>query len=203
MQAVRRFDPSRQVRLITYAVWWIRQMIVHALSGQSRVFSLPVKLSPVAARFRDEVAALGAALDHAPSAQEIADGLDISEAEADALMRIAGVDISLSAPIGTDRDGERREVGDALAERGGPAVEETLIRQAVSRELRRAVAELDPKESEVVRLRFGLDGADPLTLQEVGARLGVSRERVRQIEVRAKEKLRQSQKAQALRTCLN
>src|SRR5262249_13570588 len=88
MEAARRFDPDRNVKFITYAVWWVRQSIAHALSGQTRAFSLPQKLSGVAARFSREVASLTESLNRSPTAQEIADDLDISEGEVAALIRI-------------------------------------------------------------------------------------------------------------------
>jgi RNA polymerase primary sigma factor len=203
IEAARRFDPDRNVKFITYAVWWVRQAIMQALSVQARIFSLPAKLSPVAARFRREVSALSEELDHAPSAQEIADDLDISEAEAGALMRITGEDVSLSDRLAGGADDEGRELGDVLAQQTTPLVEDELIRQALVSQIHSVLGELDPREREVMSLRFGLEGGEPQTLQQIGNRLRLSRERVRQIEARAKEKLRRSQKAQELRSGLN
>ncbi|NUR53192.1 MAG: sigma-70 family RNA polymerase sigma factor, partial [Acidobacteria bacterium] len=100
MEAARRFDPDRNVKFITYAVWWVRQAIMHALSGQVRAFSLPQKISGVAARFGREVAELTDHLERAPTRREIAEGLDISEADVDALRRIGSSDVSLNQPIG-------------------------------------------------------------------------------------------------------
>src|SRR5436309_12634539 len=95
MEAAKRFDPERNVKFISYAVWWVRQAITHALSGQTRAFSLPQKLSGVAARFGREVAELTEQLDRSPTTTEIAQDLDISEADVDALMRIGTSDVSL------------------------------------------------------------------------------------------------------------
>lgn len=201
IEAARRFDPSRNVKFVTYAVWWVRQAILHALSVQARVFSLPAKLSAVASRFERDVAALGSQLDHAPSTREIADGLELSEATVDALTRISGDDVSLSDRIGDEENG--RELAETLEQDTIPPVEMALIREARQRTVRVALAELDTKEQEVVRLRFGLDGGEPRTLQEIGDRLHLSRERVRQLEARAKEKLRRSKRARDLRGCLN
>jgi RNA polymerase primary sigma factor len=203
IEAARRFDPGRNVKFITYAVWWIRQAIMHALSDQARAFSLPARLSPVAARFGRQVAALTAHLDHAPTVEEIADDLDISVGEADALMYIGDEDVSLSEPVGPDSEHEPRELSDMLAQKTVPPVEAAMIRRAFSSQLRAALTELDPREREVVALRFGLRGGEPLTLQQIGNRLRLSRERVRQIESRAKEKLRRSGKAGELRSYLN
>ncbi len=198
IEAARRFDPNRNVKFITYAVWWIRQAIVHALSDQARAFSLPTKLSGVAARFGREVEALATALDHAPTPREIAKDLDISEAAVDALLQIRGEDVSLSDPVGGD--GRGRALGDTLAQVQVPAVEDEIIHEEEIDELAAALLELGGKEREVVSLRYGLNDDEPRTLQQIGDRLHLSRERVRQIESRAKEKLRRSEK---LRSHLN
>jgi RNA polymerase sigma factor (sigma-70 family) len=132
----------------------------------------------------------------------VADDLDISEADATALMQISGEDVSLSDPIGGGRE-DRREVEDVLEQVMIPAVDEALVHEAVIGQLRKAVAELSAKEREVMRMRFGLDGGEPRTLQEVGDRLKLSRERVRQIEYRAKEKLRQSTRLRGVKSSLN
>jgi RNA polymerase primary sigma factor len=198
IEAARRFDPGRNVKFITYAVWWIRQSIMHALSDQARVFSLPAKLSGVAARFPRQVAALAASLDHAPTSREIADDLDITESAVAALLRISGEDVSLSDPV--SRAGRGREFGETLAQDQVPPVEDEIVRQEDIDELAAALLELEGREQEVVRLRFGLEDDEPRTLQEIGTRLRLSRERVRQIEFRAKEKLRRSDR---LRSHLN
>ena len=203
MEAARRFDPDRNVKFITYAVWWVRQAIMHALSGQVRAFSLPQKISGVAARFGREVAELTDHLERAPTRREIAEGLDISEADVDALRRIGSSDVSLNQPIGDD-DGDSPELGDMLEQAIEPPIEDALIHEAAVERVRDALTELDDKEREVVTLRFGLDrDGEPRTLQEVGDALGLSRERIRQIESRAKDRLRRSKRAGELRSYLN
>lgn len=202
IEAARRFDPDRNVKFITYAVWWIRQALMHALSEQARAISLPPKLSSVAARFGREVAALATQLHRTPTTREIAEGLEISEADVQALARIGGSDVSLSDRVGPD--GEGPELGDTLEQGTVPAVDEVLSRRALVESLDAALADLDEKEREVVRLRFGLrsDG-ETQTLQEIGDRMHLSRERIRQIEARAKDKLRRSKKVHELRSSLN
>jgi RNA polymerase primary sigma factor len=155
IEAARRFDPSRNVKFITYAVWWIRQAMMHALSDQTRAFSFPPKM----------FSTLRAGLD----------------------------DVSLNAPVsaaGRGGDEDRRELGDVLVQPHVAPIEDAMIHQADLDELAGALHDLDGKEQEVVRLRFGLEDDEPRTLQEIGDRLHLSRERVRQIESRAKEKLR-------------
>ena len=203
MEAARRFDPDRNVKFITYAVWWVRQAIMHALSGQVRAFSLPQKLSGVAARFGREVAELTEQLERVPTTSEIAEDLEISEADVDALRRIGSSDVSLSEHIGAG-DADSPELGDMIEQVAVPPIDESLIHDAAVRRVRDALTELEEKEREVVTLRFGLDrDGEPRTLQEVGDTLGLSRERIRQIESRAKDKLRRSKRAGELRSYLN
>lgn len=201
MEAARRFDPTRNVKFISYAVWWVRQALLHVLSDQSRIISVPPKLSGPASKLGRHLAALATQLDREPTAREVADDLDISEADATALMLIGGEDVSLSDRLGGRED--RREVEDVLEQVMIPAIDEALVHEAVVDQLRKAVAELGSKEREVMRMRFGLDGGEPRTLQEVGDRLKLSRERVRQIEYRAKEKLRQSTRLRGVKSSLN
>lgn len=202
MEAARRFDPARNVKFITYAVWWVRQAVTHALSGQTRAFTLPQKLSSVAARFGREVATLTEQLQRSPTAREIAEGLDLSEGEVEALLRIGDRDVSLNDPVATGDDAP--ELGDMLEQVSVPPAEEALIHRRLHARVRHALGELDGREREVLELRYGLDrDGDPRTLQEVGEKLGLTRERIRQIEVRAKEKVRKSKRAGELRSYLN
>jgi RNA polymerase primary sigma factor len=156
IEAARRFDPSRNVKFITYAVWWIRESMMHVLSDQTRAFSFPPKLFPV-----------------------LGQGVD---------------DVSLSEPATRGDEDPSRPLVDVLTKDLVPPVEEEMIHQADLDELTAALGDLDGKEREVVRLRFGLEDDEPRTLQEIGERMHLSRERVRQIEVRAKDKLRRSAK---------
>jgi RNA polymerase primary sigma factor len=203
IEAAKRFDPGRNVKFITYAVWWVRQSILHALSSQSRVFSLPQKVSGAALRFRRDVAELAETLDRAPSVEEIAARLGLSQSEINALMQLGATDVSLSDLVaGEGPDGVHVE--DMLEQVAVPAAEEAVIRRRLAEQLTSALFELDDKEREVVRMRFGLTReGQPRTLQEIGDRLQLSRERIRQIEARAKDKLRHSKRAVGLRSYLN
>ncbi len=204
MEAARRFDPERNVKFITYAVWWVRQAITHALSAQTRAFTLPQKLSVVAARFTREVSELTEQLDRSPTPREIADDLGISEGEVDALIRIGDRDLSLSDHVPGADEAEGPELGELIQQDSVPPAEELLIHRRLHDGVRGALGELDDKEREIIELRFGLDrDGEPRTLQEVGDVLGLTRERIRQIEARAKEKLRRSKRAGELRSYLN
>ena len=203
MEAARRFDPERNVKFISYAVWWIRQALTHALSAQTRAFSLPEKVSGAAARLTREVADLTGQLERRPTSSEIAADMAISEADVDELLQLGARDVSLSDRLGNEGDDAAPEVGD-LIESASPPLEEALVRQSLVERVRAALTELDDKEREIVTLRYGLDrDGEMRTLQEIGDTLHLSRERVRQIEARAKEKLRRSKRANELRSYLN
>ena len=203
MEAARRFDPDRNVKFITYAVWWIRQAVTHALSLQTRAFSMPQKLSGAAARFGRDVTELAGQLERTPTSQEIAADLDLSDSQVTRLRQLGANDISLNEHVGGRDDGDGVELAE-LIESPDPPADEDLLREAVVERVRSALGELDEKEREVVALRFGLDrDGEMRTLQEVGRALGVTRERIRQIEARAKDKLRRSKRANELRSYLN
>jgi RNA polymerase primary sigma factor len=200
MEAAKRFDPDRNVKFISYAVWWIRQAIFHALSEHSRVFRLPQKMSSQVSRIGNAREQLAAELSRAPTTAEVAKKTDLSEQEVEALLLVSGEDLSLSSTVGEDGG---LELGDTLEQDTIPSVELELIRSSFAEKTREMVSELDDKERAVIEMRFGLDGEDPRTLQEIGEALRLSRERIRQIESKAKEKLRRSQAAQGLRGYLN
>ena len=200
IEAAKRFDPERNVKFISYAVWWVRQAIFHALSEQTRAFRLPPKLSGQISKVILARQQLAAQLERAPTAEELAAKAELSEAQLSELLQVAGEDLSLSTAVGEDSS---LELGDTLEQETIPSVELELIRASTEQQIRAMVAELDDKEREVIEIRFGLDGEEPRTLQEIGDALGVSRERIRQIESRAKEKLRRSQRASSVRGVLN
>ena len=202
MEAARRFDPGRNVKFITYAVWWIRQALTHALSSQTRAFSLPQKVSGAAARLNREVAELTEQLERTPTSSEIAADTEMSEADVAALMRLGARDVSLSDRLVAEDEGGP-EIGDLIESPSAP-IEDDLLRQSMVERVRAALSELDDKERAIVELRFGLDrDGEMRTLQEIGEALHLSRERIRQIEARAKEKLRRSKRANELRSYLN
>jgi RNA polymerase primary sigma factor len=203
IEAARRFDPERNVKFITYAVWWIRQALTHALSTQTRAFSLPQKVSGAAARLTREVAELTEQLERAPTSSEIAADAEMSEADVAALMQLGARDVSLSDRLGVADDESGPEIGDLIESPSAP-IEDDLVRQSMVERVRAALSELDDKERAIVELRFGLDrDGEMRTLQEIGEALHLSRERIRQIEARAKEKLRRSKRANELRSYLN
>ncbi|MBN2370049.1 MAG: RNA polymerase sigma factor RpoD/SigA [Vicinamibacteria bacterium] len=200
IEAARRFDPERNVRFISYAVWWIRQAILNALSLQARPFRLPHKVTGKMHRLRFAEDRLAAELDHLPTEDEIAEATKLSRREIATLRAITGSEISLSTAIADDGS---FMLEDTLEQESIPTVEEELIRESLAHQVRALLDGLDAREREVISLRFGLDGDEPRTLQEIGDRLQLTRERVRQIESRAKERLRRLKAADGLRGYLN
>jgi len=200
MEAAKRFDPDRNVKFISYAVWWVRQAIFHALSEQHRIFRLPQKLSGQVSKVGNAREKLASELERAPTTAELAQKTDLSEHEVENALKVAGGDLSLSTAVGEDGT---LELGDTIEQDTVPSVERQLMRSSFEEQIRSLVAELDEKERQVISMRFGLDGEDPRTLQEIGEALGLSRERIRQIESKAKEKLRRNQRTSSLRGALN
>jgi len=200
MEAAKRFDPERNVKFISYAVWWVRQAIFHALSEHARVFRLPQKLSGQVSRLSSAREKLKSELERMPTIAELAERTSLPPAEVEQLLLAAGDDVSLSASVGDDGG---LELGDTLEQDSVPSAEVEMIRSSFERRIQGMVSGLDEKEREVIRMRFGLDGEEPKTLQEIGEEMGLSRERIRQIESRAKEKLRRSREAHGLRGYLN
>jgi len=200
MEAAKRFDPDRNVKFISYAVWWVRQAIFQALSEQHRIFRLPQKLSGQVSKVGHARQKLVDELDRAPTTAELAQKTALSEHEVENALKVSGDDLSLSTAVGDDGT---LELGDTIEQDTVPSVERQLMRSSFEEQIRSLVAELDEKERQVISMRFGLDGEDPRTLQEIGEALGLSRERIRQIESKAKEKLRRNQRTIGLRGALN
>lgn len=200
IEAAKRFDPDKKVKFITYAVWWVRQAIIHALSDQSGAFRLPQKQANLLYRIGKAQSNLRTELERAPSTAEIAEKMKIPEREVSNLLQVSDDNISLSAVIDEEHD---FHLSDKLEQETIPSADLVLLKNSLKRLLRNALTELDPKEETVVRQRFGLDGTEPKTLKEIGEMMNLSRERIRQIEAQALEKLNRSQKCQQLRGYLN
>lgn len=199
IEAARRFDPGRNVRFISYAVWWIRQSIIHALSVNSRIFHIPQKMSDQISLMKKKSAALKAVLGREPTRHEIAVSMGIGEEVVDDLQTLGEKNISLSDR--TYEDG--LEVEEKISDEINPSVEHQIIKAQSERQIRDMLKELDEKEALVIKLRFGLDDDRPKTLQEIGDDLKLTRERIRQIEQKAMKKLSRSHRLRQLRGYLN
>ncbi len=199
IEAAKRFDPRRNVKFISYAVWWIRQAIIHALSRYSRTYFIPQKLSDKISDMKKKAAELKAELGRSPTREEIAQRMGVAAEDIEDLEMLDGKDVSLSDKY-FDED---REVGDRIRDDLSPSVEYQIVKNSIKQQIREILRELDEKEALVLRLRFGLDDDTPRTLQEIGDELKLTRERIRQIEKKAMRKLSRSNKLQQLRGYLN
>jgi RNA polymerase primary sigma factor len=199
IEAAKRFDPNRNVKFISYAVWWIRQAIIHTLTRHSRIYHIPQKLSDKISDMKKKEAELKKELGRDPTRKEIAQKMKIAPEKIEDLEILDGKDISLSSKYFD----ENIEMGDKLKDDITPSVEYQIIKNSIEQQIRNLLDKLDEKEAIVIRLRFGLDDDRPRTLQEIGDKLKLTRERIRQIEQRAMRKLSRSHKLQQLRGYLN
>jgi RNA polymerase primary sigma factor len=200
IEAAKRFDPTKNVKFITYAVWWIRQSIIHALSDQSGPFRLPQKQANLLYRIGKTQSALMSELQRRPSVEEIAEAMEVDPEDVTTLLQVSDENISLSEVIDEEHE---FHLSDKLEQEVIPSADAVMLRGALRTHMRAALADLDDKERRVILLRYGLTGEEPKTLKEIGEVMNLSRERIRQIEAQALRKLHRSSKCQQLRSYLN
>lgn len=200
IEAASRFDPSRGVRFITYASWWIRQAILAAIAHHGQAFRIPPKLKHELYRFETKVARLTQELGRRPGIDEISKELGMKEEEVRDLLGATPTEVSLSAPVGEEGDMRLEEV---IKDQSITPSDQLLIAQSFEEQLRKLLSQLDEKEKLIIERRFGLGEREAQTLAEIGSDLNLSRERIRQIEERALGKLRRSQRAKQLLGYLN
>jgi len=187
MKAVERFNPRKGAKLSTYAALWIKQSIRRALSNQSKTIRLPVHVVDKVHKLNRAVQKLTEKLGREPSDAELGKVLEVPTAKVAALRKLGVSPISLDAPIGDEEDGR---FGDIVQDEGALTPYELLRVKTMRQEIREHVKYLAPREAEILTMRFGLDGLQPRTLEQVGKRFKVTRERVRQIQEIALRKLR-------------
>ena len=200
IEAAKRFDPKKNVKFITYAVWWVRQAIIHSLSDHSGAFRLPQKQANLLYRIGKTATTLSIELERTPSPEEIAEQMDLSVEDINTLLQASDENVSLNQVIDEEHE---FQLHDKIEQDSIPPADIMLIRSSLKMQINSCLEELEEKEELVLRLRFGLDGQEPKTLKEIGEMMSLSRERIRQIEAQALMKLNRSQKCQQLRGYLN
>ena len=198
IQAAKKYDPSQDghdVKFITYAVWWVRQAILHALAEHAGSFRLPQKQANNLYRLERIRSLLGERFGRAPTEKELSEEVGISIDDVRVLTRASRGSLSLNEPVASEGDSE---LGDLLEQTGIPDTDELLLRKSFTSAINDALTELPERERRVLELRFGLTDDQPKTLREIGEIMDLSRERVRQIESRALNKLRRSHKKHSL-----
>ncbi|TDS52723.1 sigma-70 family RNA polymerase sigma factor [Myroides indicus] len=199
IKAAQRFDETRGFKFISYAVWWIRQSILSALAEQSRIVRLPLNKIGSINKINKMYALLEQSNERPPSAEEIAQELDMTVNDVKESMKNSGRHLSMDAPL---VEGEDSNLYDVLRSGESPNPDRELIHESLKTEIERALETLTPREADVVRLYFGLGNQHPMTLEEIGETFDLTRERVRQIKEKAIRRLKHTSRSKILKTYL-
>ena len=200
IKAAKRFDETRGFKFISYAVWWIRQAILQALAEQSRIVRLPLNRVGTLHKIGKVSSSLEQTYGRNPSPDEIAKELELSESEVSDTLKISNSHLSLDQPFSVSED---NSLIDILEDEYQPGPDEALLDQSLRIEIEKALDTLTARESEVINLYFGLNAEKALTLEEIGARFSLTRERVRQIKEKAIRRLRHASRSRSLRAYLS
>jgi RNA polymerase primary sigma factor len=199
IKAAKRFDETRGFKFISYAVWWIRQSILQALAEQSRIVRLPLNRVGALNKIGKAYSTLEQEYEREPSADELAEQLDMSLYEVSDTLKISGRHLSIDAPF---VHGEDSRLVDIMPNTNQPLPDHALINESLKIEINRALNTLSPRERDVLKLYYGLDQENPLTLEEIGEKFKLTRERVRQIKEKAIRRLKHASKSKALKSYL-
>jgi RNA polymerase primary sigma factor len=199
IKAAQRFDETRGFKFISYAVWWIRQSILQAIAEQARIVRLPLNQVGSLNRINKAFSKLEQQYEREPSIDELADLLEIGDDKVVDSMKISGRHVSVDAPFRDDEDGNLLDV---LANNDTPNSDVALMNESLQREISRSLATLTDKEQEVLKMFFGIGFVHPLSLEEIGEKFNLTRERVRQIKEKAIRRLRHSSRSNLLKTYL-
>ena len=197
IRAGHKFDETKGIKFISYAVWWIRQAILQALAEQSRIVRVPLNRAGALHRIGRRSSSLLQELGREPTVEEIAQELEISTDEVRRTLAISQSHLSLDAPL---TPGEDNRLLDYLPDQFSPGPDDDTYDEALKRTIEEALSSLKEREAKILRLYFGLDDQDPMTLEEIGGLLGITRERVRQIKEKALLRLRHASRARFLET---
>ncbi|MGD8726581.1 MAG: RNA polymerase sigma factor RpoD/SigA [Gemmatimonadales bacterium] len=200
IRAAHKFDETKGIKFISYAVWWIRQAILQALAEQSRIVRVPLNRAGTLHRIGKRSSALQQELGREPTVEEIAEGMDISEEEVAKTLSISQSHLSLDAPL---TPGEDNKLIDYLPDTQNAGPDQETFERALTDSIEEVLSTLKEREARILRLYFGLDGQEPMTLEEIGSMMGITRERVRQIKEKALARLRHVSRARALESFLS
>jgi len=200
IRAAHKFDETKGIKFISYAVWWIRQAILQALAEQSRIVRVPLNRAGTLHRIGKRSSALQQELGREPTVEEIAEGMDISEEEVAKTLSISQSHLSLDAPL---TPGEDNKLLDYLPDTQNAGPDQETFERALTDSIEEVLGTLKDREAKILRLYFGLDGQEPMTLEEIGSMMGITRERVRQIKEKALARLRHVSRARALESFLS
>ena len=199
IKAAQRFDETRGFKFISYAVWWIRQSILSAIAEQARIVRLPLNKIGMMNKVTKAYSRLEQEFERTPNPEEIASLLDLEDEEVRESLRHTGKHFSMDAPLASD---EESNMYDFLTSNDNRTPESELIHESLRTEINRSIATLPKKESEIVKMFFGLNEQNPLTLDEIGEKLDLTRERVRQIKEKAIRRLKHTSKCNILKSYL-
>jgi RNA polymerase primary sigma factor len=199
IKAAQRFDETRGFKFISYAVWWIRQSILQALAEQSRIVRLPLNQVGSLNKINKAFSRLEQEFERAPSAEELALALDLPEDKIKDTIKVSGRHISVDAPF---VDGEDNSLLDVLVNGDSPKADKELMMESLQREIERSLSTLTERERDVIKLFFGIGMQHGLTLEEIGGKFDLTRERVRQIKEKAIRRLRHTSRSKLLKSYL-
>jgi len=199
IKAAGRFDETRGFKFISYAVWWIRQSILQALAEQSRIVRLPLNQVGSLNKINKAFSRLEQQYERPPAAHELAEELELPTDKVSDTMRVSGRHVSVDAPL---RDGEDYSLLDVISNNESPKADSALMHESLQMEIERSLCTLTERESDVVRLFYGIGMNHGLTLEEIGAKFNLTRERVRQIKEKAIRRLRHTSRSKLLRAYL-
>src|SRR6202165_2613354 len=200
IRAAHKFDETKGIKFISYAVWWIRQSILQALAEQSRIVRVPLNRAGTLHRIGKRASSLLQALGREARHAEVAEGMDISMEEVQKTLSISQNHLSLDAPL---TPGEDNKLLDYLPDTTNPGPDDEIFEHALTESIESVLATLKEREARILRLYFGLEGQEPMTLEEIGSQLGITRERVRQLKEKALARLRHVSRARALESFLS